>query len=73
MIYICIGVLMATCTLNVHVCRVNSIYGKEMKVYYVTQVFKQGITYKRCALTTYSNLESRAWFYGKSIDAHRPS
>ena len=53
---------MATCTLNVHVCRVNSIYGKEMKVYDVTQVFKQGITYKRCAITTYSNLKSRTWF-----------
>jgi len=27
-----------------------------MKVYYVTQVLKQGINIKRCVLTTYSNL-----------------
>jgi len=60
----------------------NSLFDSEMKVYYVTQVLKQGINIKRCVQTTYSNLETRNYriycksFYrrvGQNRNCHRLS
>jgi len=48
----------------------NSLFDRQIKVYYVTQVLKQGtcvLTSKRTVLTTYSYLETRTRLYSKSI------
>ena len=45
--------------------KLNSLFDREMKVYYVTQVLKQGININmKCP---YTNLETRNRIYCKSI------
>jgi len=60
-----------TTSLEMFMClKLTSLFVKEMEVYYVTNVFKQGFNIKRCVLTTYSNLETRTRIYYK---AQRPT
>jgi len=35
--------------------KLNSLFDSEMKVYNVTQVFKQDVSIKQCVITTYWN------------------
>jgi len=51
--------------------KLNSLFDRQTKVYYVTQVFKD-VTSKECVLTTYPNLEAQTRIYCKSIYACRP-
>ena len=51
--------------------KLNSLFVRQPKVYYVTQVFKE-VTSKECVLTTYSNLEAQNRIYCKPIYACRP-
>jgi len=41
--------------------KLNSLFNREMKIYYVTQVLKQGIMSKRCVLITYSKTRNRIY------------
>ena len=48
--------------------KLNSLFDKEMKVYYMLQVFKcLSKVLKECVLTTFSSLETRNHIHGKSI------
>ena len=51
--------------------KLNSLFNREMKIYNVTQVLKQGIMPKRCVLTTHSKTRNR--IYCQSIlEAREP-
>jgi len=47
--------------------KLNSLNDREMNVYNVTQVLKQGTNIKMNCPNTYSNLETRNRIYCKSI------
>ena len=47
--------------------KLNSLFDREMKVYYVTQVLKQGVNIKTMCPNSYLNLETQSLIYCKSI------